>query len=195
MGTPEELTALHQTVLRYSEISRASLARLAERCQVHRVAHAQCLIQENTRDRHEYFLIEGVAHRCSITESGDKVTTGFYFPRTTLTPHFARTRRKTSLFTIEALTDVTVFSIRVEDMDCLRGACADLRLFGQRVVEEELARVLRYEVAFRSMSAGERLGLLRTDYPGIENTVPHTVIASFLGITPVSFSRLRARMS
>ena len=193
MGTTEELTALRQTVLSYSQVSKASLEWLAQRCQVHRVAHAQHLIHENARDRHEYFLIKGVAHRYSITESGTKVTTGFYFPHTTLTPHFARTSRENSLFAVEALSDVTVFRISVQDMDQLRGSCDDFRHFGQRVVEEELARVLWYEVAFRSMSAGERLDLLRKDYPGIENTVPHMVIASFLGITPVSFSRLRAQ--
>ncbi|MCX2739069.1 Crp/Fnr family transcriptional regulator [Pontibacter anaerobius] len=194
VATPEELTALHQTVLRYSEVSRASLDRLTERCQVHRVAHAQHLIQENTRERHEYFLVEGIAHRYNITESGAKVTTGFYFPRTTLTPHFARTSRDASLFAVQAITDVTVFKVEVGDMDQLRGACADLRLFGERVVEEELSRVLQYEVAFRSMSARERLTMVRENYPAIENMVPHTVLASFLGITPVSFSRLRAQI-
>ena len=66
---------------------------------------------------------------------------------------------------------------------------------GQRVVEAELTQQVSSEVAHRSLSARERLLLLREQYPGLENRVPHNLIASFLGITPVSFSRLRKEVS
>jgi hypothetical protein len=62
-------------------------------------------------------------------------------------------------------------------------------------VEKEFIRSLNYEVLFRSYTAKDRLLFFRTHYPSLENLIPHTIIASFLGITPVSFSRLRNELS
>jgi hypothetical protein len=42
-------------------------------------------------------------------------------------------------------------------------------------------------------SAEERYQSLLNDYPDVIKRVPHKIIASFLGITPVSLSRIRAR--
>ena len=70
-----------------------------------------------------------------------------------------------------------------------------IRRFGQSVVEREFTTSLNFEVLFRSHSAKDRLLYFRENYPALENMIPHTVIASFLGITPVSFSRLRNELA
>ena len=80
-------------------------------------------------------------------------------------------------------------------LDALRAAHQEFRNFGQRVVERELSMAMLLEVALRSYSARERLLALRKQYPNLENLIPHHIIASYLGITHVSFSRLRSELS
>lgn len=71
----------------------------------------------------------------------------------------------------------------------------EFRNFGQRVLESELSKNLFQEITFRSFNAKDRLIQLRKDYPNLENLIPHTIISSFLGITNVSFSRLRSEFA
>ena len=80
-------------------------------------------------------------------------------------------------------------------LDKLRTEYAEFREFGQRVLETELSRTFFNEVIYRSYNAKERLLAMREQYPNLENLVPHNVIASYLGITNVSFSRLRNELS
>lgn len=142
----------------------------------------------------EYLLLEGVLHRFNDDAKGDSVTTGFYLGPAAVTPHFARTSQGRSLFSLQALTPVLVAEIPVAELDRLRYASREFQLFGLKVVEEEVSKNLMVDITHRSGNAQERLDLLRKMYPGIENLVPHYVIASYLGITNVSLSRLRGHL-
>jgi CRP-like cAMP-binding protein len=153
------------------------------------------IFTEGKGNSSEYILLSGVAHRYNLSEKGDVVTTGFYMPRSVITPHFARTVSGKSIFSLQALTDISIAEIAVKELDALRHSHDEFRAFGQRVVEAELAQTFFAEVVFRSYSAKERLLTLRTQFPNLENLVPHHVIASYLGITNVSFSRLRKELA
>jgi CRP-like cAMP-binding protein len=153
------------------------------------------ILLENKKDEMEYLVLDGVLHRYNTDSSGKSITTGFYMAGTIITPHFARTNKGKSLFNLQALTEVTFVQIPVKELDILRGTYAEFREFGQYIVERELTQLFLTETIFRSSTASERLAALRKQYPTIENLVPHHIIASYLGITNVSFSRLRSQRS
>lgn len=158
-----------------------------------RYAKSDLLFAAGKPNGMEYLLFEGVLHRFKGNAKGDPVTTGFYVGPMAVTPHFARTIQGRSLFSLQALTPVVVARIPVAELDRLRYAHRAFQLFGLRVVEEEVSKNLLVDIAYRSGNAQERLDLLRDMYPGLENLVPHYVIASYLGITHVSLSRLRGQ--
>lgn len=143
----------------------------------------------------EYILLDGVLHRYNINLHGDTITTGFYLATTPITPHFARTIAGKNIFSLEALVDSVVAEIPVAVLDQLRNNNPDLDAFGNRTVANELLNNLHENIVNRSMNARERLLLLRKRYPLLENLVPHSRIASYLGITNVSLSRLRNELS
>lgn len=150
------------------------------------------IFKEGKRDDHEYFLIEGIAGRGITNDEGDTITTGIYAAPAVVIPHFARTVRNNSIMTLQALTPCVFGRIPVSVFDQLRLSHTDIGLVGQQVVNNELADSIAAETTFRSSTAKQRLQLLRKRLPDIESLIPHHVIASYLGITPVSFSRLRA---
>lgn len=143
----------------------------------------------------EFLLLKGVLHRYNSSDKGDLVTTGFYMAPTVTTPHHARTSNSKSIFSLEALTDSVIAKIPVDELDLLRRTNSEFHLFGQKIIESELSKIFYSEMVNRSYSAKERLIYLRKLYPNLENLVPLTIIASYLGITNVSFSRLRADLT
>jgi len=150
---------------------------------------------EGKKNHFEYILISGVAHRYNISDKGDTVTTGFYMSKSVITPNFARTNNGKSIFSLQTLTDVVLAEILVTDLDNLRYTNKEYSDFGQRIMEAELARTFYNEAVFRSFNAKERLLELRKQFPSLENLVPHNIIASYLGITNVSLSRLRNELA
>lgn len=150
---------------------------------------------EGKKNELEYLLISGVLHRYNISDKGEIVTTGFYMPKSVITPHFARTNKGKNIFSLQTLTDTVIVEIPVNELDNLRYNNKEFHEFGQRVLEKELAQTYFNEVVFRSYNAKERLLSLRKQFPNLENLVPHNIISSYLGITNVSFSRLRNELS
>jgi CRP-like cAMP-binding protein len=112
-------------------------------------------------------------------------------PESVITPHFARTNNGKSIFSLETLTDVALAEIPVADLDRLRYTNHEFNLFGQRIIEAAFAQTIYNETVFRSFNAKERLLTLRKQFPNLENLIPHHIIASYLGITNISLSRLR----
>lgn len=143
----------------------------------------------------EYFQLEGVSHRFNTDSDRQEVTTGIFQGERVITPHFTRTRNGHSIFSLQALTGCTYLQVPAGTFRSLMDEDQQLLLTGRAIVEKEFIRGLAYEVLFRAATARDRLAHFREQYPGLENTIPHTVIASFLGITPVSLSRLRAEIS
>jgi CRP-like cAMP-binding protein len=168
---------------------------IADECRIEQVKRKQKISEEGQVNSSEYFLLEGIIHRYTLVETGEFITTGFYVGPTILTPHFARTSGGKSIFPLQALTEVTVAEIAVTVLDELRNTNDEIRRWGQKVIERKLKRNFVNEIRFRSSNAKERLMHLRDEFPNLENLVPHTCIASYLGITPVSFSRLRKELT
>ena len=180
---------------RYADVSAEAVELVVQQATVRDLARNELLAKAGGADTHEYFILEGVLHRSVLGQQGEPLTSAFHVEGTVITPHFARTRAGKSLFTIEALTPVQLAAVPVADFDRLRYSSKDMQLFGMRVVERELMESLQRSTAFRESSAADRLIALREEFPGLENKVPHACIASFLGITTVSFSRLRGELA
>lgn len=150
---------------------------------------------EGRKNDLEYLLISGVLYRFNYSDKGDIVTTGFYMPQSVITPHFARTNKGKNIFNLQTLTEAVVAEIPVKELDKLRNINKEYREFGQRILEAELSQTYFNELVFRSYSAKERLLHLRKQFPNLENLIPHNIISSYLGITNVSFSRIRNELS
>jgi len=155
----------------------------------------EVIFYENERNSSEYLLIEGILHRYNVNDKGENVTTGFYMANIAITPHSARTIKSNSIFTLQTLTPTKIAEIPVAILNDMRIMNEEYKAFGQKVLEAEIAKIFSNDLAFRSLDAKNRLIKLRKAYPGIENQIPHSVIASYLGITNVSFSRLRSEFA
>jgi CRP-like cAMP-binding protein len=163
----------------------------SDSCTIKYYTKNDIIFSVDKKNSNEYFLIDGVLHRFNFNEDGEKITTGFYLANSVVTPHFARTIKGKSIFSLQALTEIQIAEIPVTIFDNLRFTNEEFELFGQKVIEEELSKSILTDIAYRSSNAKQRLLLFRKTYPNLENLIPHTFIASYLGITNVSFSRLR----
>jgi CRP-like cAMP-binding protein len=89
---------------------------------------------------------------------------------------------------------VVVAEFNTDQFSALRYKHESLMSYGNVIVERELEYKTQREILLLTKNAEERYKTFREMYPGLENYISQYHIASYLGITPVSLSRIRNTM-
>lgn len=140
------------------------------------------------------FVIEGM-FRQFYTKDGDERTTYFYFERHFLSAYISCLTGKPSLVTIEALSDSTYISFPYTVLHDLFEQHMVWQKFGRLIAEYLTVGLEERMASLLLLSPEERyLDLLEGSKKKILERVPQHYIANYLGITPVSMSRIRNRI-
>lgn len=148
-------------------------------------------IDRGRKNNKEYFVYEGVCRSYLLSPEGEEVTISYFLEGSVLSPNKTRTANQISHLNFQALTKITVASLNADKFEQLMINHMDIREFGNMVLQNELLAKVEKEIALASLSAKERLLLFREKYHFLENLISHVDIASYLGITNISLSRLR----
>ena len=126
---------------------------------------------------------------------GNELTLSFYTPNTAITPNLIRTKQNLSIFNLYAISDCKIATFFAEDLSFLMSSNREISDWANTVLQKELLQKIEKEINQASLNAKERLLAFRDKYPALENQIPHAFIASYLGITTVSLSRIRKELS
>lgn len=153
-----------------------------------------CFIEKGKRNSSEYFLLDGICRSFILNPEGEEITLSFYNPGTVLSPFVTRTVREISNLNFQASTDISLGIMDASKFLDLMVDHLDIRDFGNMVLKIELQNKVDKEIGHASLTAKERLLKFREQFPLLENLVPHSSIATYLGITNISLSRLRKEL-
>ncbi len=175
-------------------VSGHSLKQISDLIEFQEYRKGNCFIEKGTHNYHEYFLIEGVCRSFVLNPEGEEISIAFFNPGTVLSPYVTRTIEGISNLNFQALTDIRVGTMDASKFLDLMVNHMDTREFGNMVLKIELQNKVDKEIGHASLTARERLLKFREQYSLLENLVPHTTIATYLGITNISLSRLRKKL-
>lgn len=172
-------------------ISEKSFLEIEKLLQYKIIKKGETFIQKNRRNESEYFTLNGICKSYLISPNGDEITVSFFTDNSVLTPYAIRTPKGVSNQYFKALTELEIATIDAKAFEQLMIKNIDIRNFANTVLQNELISKVEKEIGLASLSARERLIEFRKKYRLLENLIPHTDIASYLGITNISLSRLR----
>jgi CRP-like cAMP-binding protein len=175
-------------------ISPKSLSKIKALIELESFEAGQNFVSVEKKNDKEYFLLEGICGSYLSNAEGLDSFISFFTTKSVLSPHTTRTSKGLSLLNIKALTPVKIASVNAKKFEELMVQDLEIREFGNTVLRNELKKKVEKEIGLASLTAKERLIQFRKDYPFLENLIPHPYIASFLGITNVSLSRLRKEL-
>jgi len=163
-------------------------------------------LEERVLEKHEHFATEGKRAydmgfllegnmRHYYTRDGEERTTYFYFEGHFVGSYFSCITHQPSTLTIEALTDCRLLVFRYSDLLQLYERSHAWERFG-RLMAEYLAMGLEERMKGLLMESPEEryTHLLDGNKQKIIERIPQHYVASYLGITPVSLSRIRKRL-
>ena len=174
-----------------SPLSDASLGLIVNLIEVETYEKGNLFIDIGKKNNKEYFVFQGVCRSFVYSPEGDEVTISYFLENEVLSPNKTRTANQLSQLNFQALTHLSIASMDSDKFEQLMIDHLDIREFGNRVLQNELLVKVEKEIGFASLNAKERLILFREKYHFLENLISHVDIASYLGITNISLSRLR----
>ncbi len=155
------------------------------------VPQAAVIVEQGGPSEDEILLLAGLAAAHISDPDGRRICTGLFAAPCIVTPHIARTQDGISHVTIEMLAPGAVARLPASRLQDLMVADADIRAWGNAALHAELVARSAREWALAALPAKERLIWFRQAHPGAEGQFPHHLIAAYLGMTPVTLSRLR----
>ncbi len=169
----------------------ASAARLALDWKPRLVAKGVCIAEQGQAETRDFIILEGCAASRIYDPDGNAACVGLYVGPCVVTPNIARTRDGMSLVSVEALSDISLAQMDSDVLTDLMIRSEPVRDWANGILRAELARKSDREWCLAALGGSDRLAWFREMYPGYEQIFVHSLIASFLGMTPVTLSRLR----
>lgn len=140
-----------------------------------------------------YFVHTGV-HRLFGDKNGEEITVGFAYNGEYSGVFDSFLSQKPSDFFVESITESNVLYINYTELMHHFDKHKSVERWGRLFNAEILIAMARRQVETRSYSAEEKFKRLFDQSPHIFQLVPQKYLASYLGMTPETFSRLRAKI-
>jgi CRP-like cAMP-binding protein len=189
-----ELSLIKEFMATEQPLSEGSFRELAKLFSPKKTERDLDFIRTGRRNDEEYFLLTGICRSYVLDPQGEEVTLQFWQGPAFISPHVTRTEKGISLLNYQALTSSVLVSFPAEDFLRLMIRNLEIRAFANGVLQRELKLKVQREIGLATLTAKERLRRFRADFRGLENIIPHPMIASYLGITPISLLSVRGEL-
>ncbi|MBB2183444.1 Crp/Fnr family transcriptional regulator [Lachnospiraceae bacterium MD1] len=138
-------------------------------------------------------ILQGIARGVYIDTEGKEITKCFSKEGDWCCVYNMLTNRP-SEFWIEALEDCQVEEIAVEQLRGLLNMSQQLRMLYEKLYNNAFVQIDEKGALFQKMQGRERYLYFINKYPDIAKRVKQEYIASYIGITPSSLSRIKREL-
>ncbi|MFC7686607.1 Crp/Fnr family transcriptional regulator [Ureibacillus sp. GCM10028918] len=141
-----------------------------------------------------YFVLEGCVRQFFIDESGKEVTTNFFTEEQAIPIINEKTQGDLSKHSLLCVEDCILVVGDVDSENTMFNKYPQLEMMIRKMMEINLGEMQEQLGEFISSSPEERYKTVLSQRPQLINRVPQHQLASYLGITPESLSRIKKRI-
>lgn len=151
------------------------------------------IIRADKVEKNIYFIKKGIARTFSYI-GDDEITFSFGKEGDTIASLKSYTGKQRGYENIELLEDCELYEISSECLHRLFNENIEISNWGRKFAENELLKAEERQISRQIGTATERYTTLLKNYPNLIQRVPLGHIASYLGITQLSLSRIRTNI-
>ena len=183
---------VERTIKRYVPLSVEEWARIRPFWSEYAFGRGSSICATGQVEQRFYIVRSGV-QKLSFPHDGQDICVGFAYDGSWSGEFVSFVTRKPASFDVVAITDSVLLGIAYEDLQMLYREMPVMERFGRLILEQLLTGRATREVEQLSLSAEERYDRLVARSPQLLQLVPQKDIASYLRMTPETFSRLRRK--
>jgi len=140
------------------------------------------------------FIEKGLLRHSIFDDDGEEKTIYFSSDNDFICDIESFISRKTSGKSIMALEDTTLACISYANMQVFYRQVSSGERFGRLYMEEIYNKVINHIISMHTDSAQQKYQNFLSSYHHIQQRIPQYHIASFVGVTPQSLSRIRRKI-
>ena len=186
------MKVLFEHIRQYCKLGNPALKSLGAALKKLELPKGSFLITEGKICNHVYFLEKGCL-RGFYNLDGKEISFWFAFENSFVTSLFSFTTRKPGMENIQLIEDCTLWAITYENLQHLYDKHADIGRLGRIMHERYYVMLEERFVSNHFKEARERYENLITQTPHILQRVPLGYVATYLGITQETLSRIRSK--
>jgi CRP-like cAMP-binding protein len=159
------------------------------------VSKGEILIREGQTVNKTFFVTQGSLRSFCIDKEGKEHTLQFAIKDWWISDFMAIYSHEPASLTVESITNSIVIEFNSQKLDKIYLLFPEFEQFQRKNLERHVVSLHKRILNQMQLTALERYTLFLKQYPDIERHIPNYHIASYLGITQQSLSRVRAEIS
>lgn len=188
-------TEIADTLIQYLEdkitLSPAEAALIRSVCTVKKIRKKQYLLQEGDVWKYHAFVAEGFLRTFSIDDKGNEHIMNFSPENHWSGDRASLSSGSPSKFCIEAIEDTSIILITDQHFRELCTRIPQLNNLVNAIIQKSFIVSQDRIHANISLSAEEKYLYFLEKFPTIANRIPQHMIASYIGVTPETLTRIR----
>lgn len=176
-------------------IEEKEIISILENCKVKQVKKDEFLLRKNEHCSHTFFVEKGLLRQYSIDNKGKEHVLSFAPENWFVTDRESSYFNLPSAYYIQALEDSQVVFLDENFIQMLSNKVPHFTDFNNRLLHNHIRHLQNRINLLLSTNAEDRYLQFVKMYPDILLRVPQTMVASYLGITPESLSRVRKELA
>lgn len=153
----------------------------------------QYILQAGDVTRYETFIVKGITRTYEVDDKGQEHIMQFGVEDWWVGDMYSFLTEKPTNYHIDCLEDTEVFHITKQDLETLYEKVPKMERHFRMMIQNAFIALSKRLSASLAKTALERYEEFVTKYPQIEQRVANHQIASYLGITPQTLSRIRSQ--
>lgn len=151
------------------------------------------LIKPNQLVNNTYFVLKGCIRSFTYDKDGKEHTLQFAVKDDWISDYIAIFNNEMSTQTIECVSDCTVIEVSInEGIETLFSKLPEIETLHRKNLQRHIVSLQKRILNQLQLSSTERYVLFQKQYPSVEKYALNYHIASYLGITQQSLSRIRS---
>ncbi|MDA8214408.1 MAG: Crp/Fnr family transcriptional regulator [Nitrospiraceae bacterium] len=185
---------LYKKLILYSEIPPGEYEKLLKISRVCHLKKGEYFQRAGERPNKFGFVISGILRLYYTNGSGDEFNKSFCIETDLVAAYSALLQNRASRLSIQALEKTTLLVIGYKDYLKLLDQHMCWQILGRRIAENLFIKKEEKESQFLLDSVEMRYLKFLKEYPDLEVRIKQYHIASYLGITTVTLSRIRTKL-
>lgn len=181
---------LYRTLSKFDKISNEEINAVAQKAQVLHLKKNEHFVKEGQIANYVAFIRSGYL-RIYFNHEGEESTRDISSVNSFSTAFASFIAKKPSFEVVRAITKCELLIIHRNDLNWLYKQYPVLGAIGRRIMEEMFVRMQKRMYSLLTQNAETRYRNLLKEKPDFIQNIPLQFIASYLGITSQSLSRLR----
>lgn len=155
------------------------------------VSKGEVLFRQGDAVKHTYFVKNGCLRSYCIDKKGKEHTLQFAIKDWWISDFIAIYTNELASLTVECIVDADIIAFNAKELAGIYKLYPEFEAFQRNNLERHVVSLHKRILNQLQLSASEQYDLFLQQYTDIEKHVPNYLIASYLGITQQSLSRIR----